>query len=669
MNAIFRRVVIIVIIGFLVTTTLPPVWALEDRMDGQRDANKDDEHFSEESYSHFVQEGYDENHRCRYPVPEAFTAVANLNIDNTLIEATPHWFLLAVGKAEQKALLNYIKQADVSKNKKTAWTRFMKKVWMKYPVKYVKTDNSAKLVPGKPITKFSPTSKENEIFREIEFYIAEDMEKVSANEQTENSGLIMPQWQSPEHSSFSSIACKKEAIPEALTKLMSDAAPVPDTIVYPGGWAEFSINHGFVPAIPLPGGVGLAPTNCGNFASKAKTYFQSHQYDTAFTYLGYSSHFMEDVGNPFHTPPAFIIALQFVDDISYFRYTTTGEIMNYKVLHDNYETFVDTFWSSPLPSGIKFSSIADSVTNPVIVTDPVLSAQKLAVESAQTNPKLVWAVYLYFTNTRKFDFQNNPVIVTYTMNSVFQTERYTRGLVQYLTNGQLIKVSITPSAGAHGKVTPSEKVTLEPGAGVTFTITPDPEYIVDQVLVDGDPKGPITSYPFTNVLSDHTITATFKPASSPEGIIPLCQAGAPFDLTKYPQNTLYSDPMEFKCSWDGTGRVFISGDKSSLTGVYADDGFTITLQPAGASFDAQPHSACQHKILELTSGMTPGLNTFTLIVQNWRRLSMSYGSSTGYGTDQTPYIVQVNYPTDTALTSQAPIEQMPFVENESEKEG
>jgi hypothetical protein len=125
--------------------------------------------------------------------------------------------------------------------------------------------------------------------------------------------------------------------------------------------------------------------------------------------------------------------------------------------------------------------------------------------------------------------------------------------------------------------------------------------------------------------------------------------------------------MEFKCSWDGTGRVFISGDKSSLTGVYADDGFTITIQPSRTSFDAQPHRAGQHQILELTSGMTPGENTFILVVQNWRGLSMSYGSSTGYGTDQTPFIVQVNYPADTALPVQ--IEQTPFVENVSEKEG
>jgi hypothetical protein len=125
--------------------------------------------------------------------------------------------------------------------------------------------------------------------------------------------------------------------------------------------------------------------------------------------------------------------------------------------------------------------------------------------------------------------------------------------------------------------------------------------------------------------------------------------------------------MEFGCSWDGTGRVFISGDRSSLTGIYADDGFTMTIQPSKASFDAQPHRAGQHQILELTSGMTPGENAFTLVVQNWWGLSMSYGSSTGYGTDQTPYIVRVNYPADTALPAQ--IEQTPFIGNESEKEG
>ena len=100
--------------------------------------------------------------------------------------------------------------------------------------------------------------------------------------------------------------------------------------------------------------------------------------------------------------------------------------------------------------------------------------------------------------------------------------------------------------------------------------------------------------------------------------------------------------MEFQCYWDGTGRVYISGNESELTGIYADDGYTITIQPGGVTFDSPEHYAHQHPVVDLTRGMRPGLNNFTLIIQNWQGLSMSYGSVTGIGTEQDPYIVQVN---------------------------
>ena len=128
-------------------------------------------------------------------------------------------------------------------------------------------------------------------------------------------------------------------------------------------------------------------------------------------------------------------------------------------------------------------------------------------------------------------------------------------------------------------------------------------------------------------------------------IVPLCPAGTPFNSSLYPQNTPWSNPMVFTCTWDGTGQVYISGDENSLTGVYADDGFTIQIEPSGASFDAPEHWAHQHPIVNLTSGMTPGTNTFTLVVQNWDGLSMSYGMGNGgaipAGVMQTPYIIEV----------------------------
>ena len=47
------------------------------------------------------------------------------------------------------------------------------------------------------------------------------------------------------------------------------------------------------------------------------------------------------------------------------------------------------------------------------------------------------------------------------------------------------------------------------GSNQTFTITPDPCYHVTNVLVDGVSVGAVTSYTFTNVTANHTISASF----------------------------------------------------------------------------------------------------------------------------------------------------------------
>ncbi len=131
-------------------------------------------------------------------------------------------------------------------------------------------------------------------------------------------------------------------------------------------------------------------------------------------------------------------------------------------------------------------------------------------------------------------------------------------------------------------------------------------------------------------------------AGTMEKIIPLVKAGTPFDSTTYPQDTPQSNPMVFQCIWDGTGSVYLSGNKSSLTGVYADDGYEIKIQPSGDLFDAPEHYAHQHPVVDLTRGMRTGVNNFTLIIKNWQGLSMSYGSINGIDIDQNPYIIQVH---------------------------
>ena len=75
----------------------------------------------------------------------------------------------------------------------------------------------------------------------------------------------------------------------------------------------------------------------------------------------------------------------------------------------------------------------------------------------------------------------------------------------------LIEFTITATAGAGGSITPSGSVLVDYGNDQVFTITPDADYKVADVLVDGSSVGAITEYTFTNVTADHTIEVIFEP--------------------------------------------------------------------------------------------------------------------------------------------------------------
>lgn len=70
--------------------------------------------------------------------------------------------------------------------------------------------------------------------------------------------------------------------------------------------------------------------------------------------------------------------------------------------------------------------------------------------------------------------------------------------------------TITASAGSNGSISPSGTVVVNSGANQTFTFTPNSGYQVAGVVVDGVSQGAISSYTFTNVTANHTISVNFS---------------------------------------------------------------------------------------------------------------------------------------------------------------
>ena len=78
---------------------------------------------------------------------------------------------------------------------------------------------------------------------------------------------------------------------------------------------------------------------------------------------------------------------------------------------------------------------------------------------------------------------------------------------------------------------PSGAVVVPLGRNQTFAITPNTGFIIQDVVVDGSSVGNVTSYPFINVTTDHTIAATFQAVTQVHYILASAGTGGSIDPT------------------------------------------------------------------------------------------------------------------------------------------
>ena len=74
--------------------------------------------------------------------------------------------------------------------------------------------------------------------------------------------------------------------------------------------------------------------------------------------------------------------------------------------------------------------------------------------------------------------------------------------------------TITASAGTGGSISPSGSVSVTSGSSRTFKITPNSGYKISKVTVNGSSVGAVSSYTFSNIARNHTISATFTAATT-----------------------------------------------------------------------------------------------------------------------------------------------------------
>ena len=146
-------------------------------------------------------------------------------------------------------------------------------------------------------------------------------------------------------------------------------------------------------------------------------------------------------------------------------------------------------------------------------------------------PLLYSTVYTAVLSTGVTDLAGNPLFVTGTTWS-FTTESFANATIM-----------ATSSAG--GSIIPYGSVVVSQGNSQKFDITPAANYHIADVQVDGSSVGPVSTYTFYNVISDHTINADF--AINNYKVEAVAAVNGTLDVTTpSPATVNYGSPVSFK---------------------------------------------------------------------------------------------------------------------------
>ena len=220
--------------------------------------------------------------------------------------------------------------------------------------------------------------------------------------------------------------------------------------------------------------------------------------------------------------------------INNLSYTVTYEIPNYTVRfldwnNDVLNTQTINHGSNAIPpndpirDGYRFTGWSGTYTNITADTDIIAQYIKTynIVASAGTGGTIspsgtitvdegVSQSYTISVNTEYrikdvlVDGVSQGAIVSYTFSNVSADHTISVNFEAVPT------YTITTNVGEGGSISPSGNIILTEGDSQTFTFIPDSGYGIKDVLVDDISQGEITSYTFTDVTANHTLSVIFK---------------------------------------------------------------------------------------------------------------------------------------------------------------
>ena len=180
--------------------------------------------------------------------------------------------------------------------------------------------------------------------------------------------------------------------------------------------------------------------------------------------------------------------------------------------------------------------------------------------------------------------------------------------------------TITATSGPGGIIDPNGAVQVQEGDNQSFDIIPNATYHIVDVTVDSVSQGPITTYPFLNVIEAHTIHATF--AQAPRTLTVIDGSGSG---THY-----YGDIVDIAANPPAVGYRFDewTGDIAGIADI-EDPSTTLTMPNSDVTITAEYRLGTY----ELNAQVGPGGSD---VIKVPDKTGYAYGESVGLTAEALP---------------------------------
>ena len=160
-----------------------------------------------------------------------------------------------------------------------------------------------------------------------------------------------------------------------------------------------------------------------------------------------------------------------------------------------YSEEVTTAIANPVP--VTFSITASAGQN-----GSISPAGQITVNQGSSQTFTITPATNYHVSNVLVDGLSVGAVISYTFSNIVQSHTISAAF-------SIDSHTIKAISGLNGSIFPSGDIPVNYGSNQSFTVTPAQNYHVIDLIVDGVSVGALTSYTFTNVTNDHTISAAF----------------------------------------------------------------------------------------------------------------------------------------------------------------